>query len=92
MRRAEEKARDLEARINTADLKVVKAEALLVEREQEKQSVQSELDDLLMVFGDLEDKVKQYKKRLQALGENVSDGEEEDDGEDEDGDEEDDVD
>jgi hypothetical protein len=52
---------------------------LLVEREQEKQSVQGELDDLLMVFGDLEDKVKQYKRRLQALGENVSDGEEDDD-------------
>lgn len=87
MHRAEEKARDLEARISTADLKVAKAEALLVEREQEKQSVQGELDDLLMVFGDLEDKVKQYKKRLQALGENVSDGEEDDDDGDDDEDE-----
>lgn len=85
LQRAEEKAKDLEVRITAADLKVAKAEGSLLEREQEKQSVQGELDDLLMVFGDLEDKVKQYKERLQTLGENVSDGEEEDeDGGDED--------
>lgn len=43
-----------------------------------------------MVFGDLEDKVKQYRDRLKALGETVSDGEEddEDDDEDEEGDDE----
>lgn len=32
-----------------------------------------------MVFGDMEDKVKQYRDRLKALGETVSDGEEDDD-------------
>jgi hypothetical protein len=31
--------------------------------EEEKQSVQNELDDLLMVFGDLEEKVAKYKVR-----------------------------
>lgn len=44
--------------------------------------MQGELDDLLMVFGDLEDKVAKYKERLKGLGESVSD-DEDDDGEDE---------
>lgn len=85
LQRAEEKSKDLETRINAADLKVEKAESSLLEKEQEKQSVQGELDDLLMVFGDLEDKVKQYKERLQTLGESVSDGEEDDEDGGEDG-------
>lgn len=80
MQRAEEKAKDLEASITAANLKVAKVEASLAEKEQEKHSVQGELDDLLMVFGDLEDKVKEYKERLQTLGESVSDGEEDDGG------------
>lgn len=37
-----------------------------------------------MVFGDMEDKVKQYRERLKALGETVSDGEDEDEGDDDD--------
>ena len=44
----------------------------------EKKAIQSELDDLLMVFGDLEEKSEKYKERLRALGESVSDGEDED--------------
>lgn len=93
MHRAEEKARDFEGTVNATELKVTRAEATLLEREQEKKAVQGELDDLLMVFGDLEDKVKQYKRRLRALGEDVSDGEDEDDVEDDaDGHEEDGVD
>lgn len=63
--------------------KLKKSEYLLSEKEKEKTAVQSELDDLLMVFGDLEDKVSLYKERLKALGESVSDGE--DDEEDEEG-------
>jgi hypothetical protein len=54
----------------------------LAEKEKEKAAVQGELDDLLMVFGDLEDKVAKYKERLKGLGESVSD-DEDDDGEDE---------
>lgn len=50
--------------------------------------MQNELDDLLMVFGDLEDKVNKYKEQLKGLGENVSDGEDDD----EDGEETDEVD
>jgi len=37
--------------------------------------VQGELDDLLMVFGDLEERCESYKEQLKALGENVSDAE-----------------
>ncbi|KAH7397743.1 p115 like vesicle tethering protein [Cadophora sp. MPI-SDFR-AT-0126] len=76
LQRAEEKAKDLEARGDAATENAAKAAASLAEKEQEKQAVQGELDDLLMVFGDMEDKVKQYKDRLKALGETVSDGEE----------------
>lgn len=91
LQRAEEKARDLEARSDLATQNATKHAASLAEKENEKHAVQGELDDLLMVFGDLEDKVKQYRGRLKKLGETVSDGEDEDDDGD-DGEDEDDVD
>ena len=43
------------------------------EKEAAREAAQTELDDLLIVFGDLESKRYQDKKRLKALGENVSD-------------------
>ncbi|KAM0276915.1 hypothetical protein ACHAQH_006246 [Verticillium albo-atrum] len=49
----------------------------LMEATKAKQSTQTELDDLLMVFADLEDKVTKYKAQLRKLGEQVSDGEDE---------------
>lgn len=53
-----------------------------------KATLQSELDDLLMVLGDTEENLNKYKARLIELGEEVSDiGEEvadEDDEDDED--------
>lgn len=58
--------------------RAAKAEKSLAEKETERQAAQSELDDLLMIFGDLEDKCEKYKQRLKELGENVSDGEDED--------------
>jgi len=58
----------------------------LAEKEKERQAVQSELDDLLMVFGDLEEKCEEYKERLKELGENVSEGEDEDEAEEDDDD------
>ncbi|KAF5019663.1 hypothetical protein F66182_8325 [Fusarium sp. NRRL 66182] len=67
------------------------AEKLVSESKETQETTQSELDDLLMVFGDLEEKVTKYKARLVKLGETVSDGEddedEDEDDEDEDGDE-----
>lgn len=88
LQRAEEKAKDFEIRSETANEKARKAEISLAEKEKEKEAVQGELDDLLMVFSDLEAKVTKYKEKLKALGEIISDDEE--DEEDEDG--EDDVD
>lgn len=52
------------------------------EKEAARQTTQSELDDLLMVFGDVEEKAEKYKQRLKDLGENVSDGEDGEDGDD----------
>jgi chromosome segregation ATPase len=92
LQRAEEKANDFEARSNAAQEKSLKSELLLAERESQIKAVQSELDDLLMVFGDLEDKATKYKERLKALNEHVSDGEEADDDEEGYGESEDDVD
>ncbi|KAK0651324.1 p115 like vesicle tethering protein [Cercophora newfieldiana] len=53
-------------------------------KEEERRAVQGELDDLLIVFSDLEEKAEKYKERLKALGESVSDGEDEEEEEDDD--------
>ncbi|KAI9746168.1 MAG: hypothetical protein M1818_000849 [Claussenomyces sp. TS43310] len=73
--RAEDKSKELEASSKRAHEESVKADHLLAEKEAQRAAAQSELDDLLMVFGDLEEKVAAYKKKLIALGETVSDGE-----------------
>ncbi|KAK7980758.1 NLI interacting factor-like phosphatase [Apiospora arundinis] len=73
----------------------LQAQSQLKSKDEEKAAVQTELDDLLMVFGDLEEKVEKYKKRLKGLGETVSDGEgddEDDDDEEEEGDDDNEVD
>lgn len=84
LQRAEEKAKEAEARSEAATDRAAKAEQSLVEKEKERKAVQNELDDLLMVFGDMEEKSEKYKERLKELGENVSDGEDEDEAEEED--------
>ncbi|KAH8816298.1 p115 like vesicle tethering protein [Xylogone sp. PMI_703] len=85
MSSAQEQIKDLEIRVKEAATKLSKAEVSLVAKEEEKQAVQSELDDLLMVFGDLEEKANKYKDRLRALGEDVSDGEAGDENSEDDG-------
>ena len=72
--RAEEKAAEAEARAKRAAEEVKdtkdrasKAEADLMEREQSGKAVQTELDDLLMVLGDLEEKRAQDKVRSRSL-------------------------
>ena len=83
LQRAEEKAKDFENSREAATAKARKAEISLAETEKEKKAVQGELDDLLMVFSDLEGKVTKYKEKLKALGEVISDDEEEDEDEEE---------
>ncbi|KAF8469131.1 p115 like vesicle tethering protein [Kalaharituber pfeilii] len=62
----------------------IDAEEKLNTAEEKAKNIQVELDDLLLVLGDIEEKKKGYKKRLKALGETVSDEEVDDEDEDED--------
>ncbi|KUI67243.1 Intracellular protein transport protein USO1 [Cytospora mali] len=84
--RAEKKAAELQKKVQQLEAKTKKAEELLQEKEKEKESTQGELDDMLMLFADAEEKVNKYKEKLQALGETISDDE---DGDEDDDDEED---
>ncbi|KXX74063.1 Intracellular protein transport protein USO1 [Madurella mycetomatis] len=88
MKKAEARAKKAEERIEEKEVEIGEAKKGAEEKEEERKALQAELDDLLIVFGDLEEKVSKYKERLKALGETVSDGEEED-GEGEDGEDED---
>ncbi|OCT47087.1 intracellular transport protein [Cladophialophora carrionii] len=79
------KTESLEARLKRADARVADAEnrakQLGDELEQEKvrrKDVQTELDDLLVVFADLEAKRSADKKKLKDLGQEVSEDEDED--------------
>ncbi|KAI0137460.1 p115 like vesicle tethering protein [Xylariales sp. AK1849] len=70
-----------------------KKDIVIKSKDEEKAATQTELDDLLMVFGDLEEKVEKYKKQVQELGGTVSDGDDdEDEGEEDDDAEDDEVD
>ncbi|KAL8999431.1 MAG: hypothetical protein Q9169_001745 [Polycauliona sp. 2 TL-2023] len=80
------KSSDLETRLQRAEDRCLDADSRASRLQEEAESkeaarkaAQTELDDLLMVLGDLEEKRSKDKKRLRALGETTSDGE--DDGE-----------
>ncbi|KAI8201219.1 Intracellular protein transport protein USO1 [Colletotrichum sp. SAR 10_66] len=90
IKKAESRGKQLESELRETREKAIQREAAVRKAEEDKQATQNELDDLLMVFGDLEDKVAKYKAQLKALGEAVSDGEEEQEDSDEDDEEEDD--
>jgi len=70
----EARLKELEAKLKEADEERGRLEAEVErrkkekeEKEKEKKEVQGELDDLLMVFGDLEEKVTKYKVSLAGL-------------------------
>merc|ERR1712137_855726 len=69
----EKKFQGLEIKYNASIKKISNLEISLVEKENEKNVIQAELEDLLIVFTDVEDKIKKYKCKLQDLGETVSD-------------------
>ncbi|EXJ87708.1 hypothetical protein A1O1_04633 [Capronia coronata CBS 617.96] len=82
------KTKSLEARLARAESRARDAEQhakhLSEELETEKaarKDVQTELDDLLVVFGDLEAKRTADKQKLKSLGEEVSEDEDEEDNE-----------
>ena len=88
------KTEALEARLKRAESRVDDAESenkrLQEDLEKEKsgrKDVQTELDDLLVVFGDLEAKRSTDKARLKELGEEVSEDEDEGEGDEDEGDE-----
>ncbi|KAJ5961189.1 Armadillo-like helical [Penicillium vulpinum] len=88
---AEDKARDAESHarsvaeaLKSIQAQLNKAKNEAKEKEEARQSAQSELEDLLIVFGDLEAKRTEDKKRLKELGEEVSEAEEDDDEDEED--------
>ena len=95
--RAEEKVEGLEDMIKTIKTALEGArserdnlKARVDEKEAARKEAQTELDDLLIVFADLEAKHAHDKKRLKGLGQAVSEGEdsdEADEGNDKNGDE-----
>ncbi|KAL8949151.1 MAG: hypothetical protein Q9222_004716 [Ikaeria aurantiellina] len=92
------KLSDLESRLQRAEGRYADADSRASrlqqeseEREHARKIAQTELDDLLMVLGDLEEKRSKDKKRLKALGESISDGEDDDEDTNADEDEESDV-
>ncbi|KAF2274018.1 uncharacterized protein EI97DRAFT_382037 [Westerdykella ornata] len=77
------KNQDLTWKVKDAEDKQRKAEAIAKEKEEARAAAQTELDDLFVLLGELEEKRSRDKKRLKELGEEISDVEddEEDDGE-----------
>jgi hypothetical protein len=78
--RAEETAHEADDRMRRLNVELERERSLdlrkkIEETESARKDVQTELDDLLIVFADLEAKRAQDKKRLKALGEEVSEGE-----------------
>ncbi|KAI4730267.1 hypothetical protein E4T49_01706 [Aureobasidium sp. EXF-10728] len=68
--------------------KQLEAQKKEIEKEKEEASkARTELEDMLMVLADLEDKAKGYREKLRKHGEEVSEDEDEDDDDDEDDDE-----
>ncbi|KAL4879353.1 p115 like vesicle tethering protein [Aspergillus karnatakaensis] len=79
--RLETEARKAAQALEEAQKALEKAQEETKEKEEARKAAQSELEDLLIVFGDLETKRNENKKRLKDLGQEVS--EDEDDEEDE---------
>ncbi|KAL0637349.1 Vesicle-mediated ER to Golgi transport protein [Maublancomyces gigas] len=83
-KKADEEAKQAQAKVIEADGIIKKTEEKARNIGKEKDDVQTQLDDLFMVLADLEDKREKDKKRLKALGEDVSDDDDDNDDEDED--------
>ncbi|KAJ5738774.1 hypothetical protein N7493_001929 [Penicillium malachiteum] len=85
---AESQAQSAKEALKQAQAQFEKANSEVQEKEEARQATQSELDDLLIVFGDLEAKRNEDKQRLKDLGQEVSEDEDDDEDADEDADEE----
>ncbi|EOD50020.1 putative intracellular protein transport protein [Neofusicoccum parvum UCRNP2] len=90
LREAQDQLKEAQDKLKKAQTELEKAQDEVAEKEEARASAQGELDDMLMVLSDLEEKRAKDKKRLKELGEEVSDGEDDDDDEDDEDEDEDD--
>lgn len=76
VKKAEARAKKAEERIEEKEVEIGEAKKGAEEKEEERKALQAELDDLLLVFGDLEEKVSKYKVSscFSARGRNRADG------------------
>ena len=81
VRRLEDQVRDYEARVKALQDAEATLQSEVATKEEARASTQSELDDLLVVLGDLEEKRTRDKAKLKELGAETSDAEDEDDDE-----------
>jgi hypothetical protein len=56
-------------------------ETQLEESQARAKTVQSELDDLLLVLGEMEERTTRYRQKIKSLGSEVTDDEEDDEAE-----------
>jgi len=73
----ENRVKTAETALSAAQAAVAKLSAQLEATETKARSTQSELDDLLLMLGDLEEKQTRYKGKIKALGGEITDDEEE---------------
>lgn len=71
------RAETTEAALKVSQPEVDKLKAQLQEAESKAKTIQGELDDLLLVLGELEEKQSRYREKIRALGGDVTDEEEE---------------
>ncbi|KAI9040848.1 putative intracellular protein transport protein (UsoA) [Aspergillus affinis] len=83
-KKTEDDARKSAETLKEAQNALEKAKSEAKEKEEARNAAQTELEDLLIVFGDLETKRSDDKKRLKDLGQEVSDEDDDDEDEDED--------
>ncbi|KAA8651742.1 putative intracellular protein transport protein (UsoA) [Aspergillus tanneri] len=80
-KKTEEDARKSSLALEETRKALDKAKSEAKEKEEARKAAQSELEDLLIVFGDLEVKRNEDKKRLKDLGQEVSEAEDDEDDE-----------
>jgi intracellular protein transport protein USO1 len=68
----------LSTRAETAQEQIKTLQSQLAEAETKAKTVQGELDDLLLVLGEMEDKTSRYKDKIKSLGGEITDEDDED--------------
>jgi intracellular protein transport protein USO1 len=68
----------LSTRAETAQEQIKTLQSQLAEAETKAKTLQGELDDLLLVLGEMEDKTSRYKDKIKSLGGEITDEDDED--------------